>query len=902
VSVVSRGGSNTIHGAAYEFVRNQAFDAQNAFDARKAAYHQNQYGGSFGGPIKRDKLFYYANYEGGRLIVGSSSASDSTVPTAAERSGDFSGLLPGNVSSIIYDPTTFNPVTFTESPFPGNQIPTNRINAGMLAYLNGIYPNPNQSANSTGINNYRSTAQSSTTNDQGTIRVDYTVGQKDTINGRYSENRATLASPSGLANLFETGFSGENTGASWVHTFGSNLVSEITGGYNRLNIPQGIFTPVDQAALFSSAGLAAGFSEHPGGTTFAQVPGYSLEGGNYTGYWNGGGPIGPMNIVQVGGSVTKNQGAHSLKFGASYYHTWMYTNWNYNSESFSPDSTWNAACQYAATNATAAKECPAYNPATGNVAAAAGGDAVASMLLSLPVGALRNLGNSGVNLIESTPAIFAQDSWKINPKLTFNYGLRWDYSAPMKERNNRLETYDTNTQTYEIVHGDADLPSTLPAHVVVLNRQSVLTPHYADFSPRVGFAYQVNPRTTVRMGVGRTFDDWGLPLQVGQQGRGNWPSGLAQEASLNNLNAAGVSLKPDGTVYTGQNPFYGAAVLGPTPFPAGGGEGFQEPNWVPASSIQWNAEVEQNFGKIGVLSVAYVGSHTEHQTTLYPYNTAPASPNPVNSSEFPDQTFGNVGNFLRSNGWANYESFQAKLTRAFANGLAYNAAFTYSETNAFSSCNGDFSNVCISDPYNTAKDYGPSDLDIPLIFTFNATYALPFGAGKQYASNGFAAKAFGDWQLNTILAIRSGTVVNPTNGGGNNGDIANIGYNNAGDGAQRANFVSDPNKGAPHTRAEWWNTSAIQAPPNGTFGNAGINSLRGPGYWSDDLSLFRDIPVTEQMKLQFRFEAFDVFNHPNLGTPGGSINNGGFNTITSTVSTSGPGSQRELQLALKLLF
>jgi hypothetical protein len=913
VSVVSRSGENTIHGAAYEFVRNTVFNAKNEFATDNLPYHLNQFGGSFGGPIKKDKLFYYANYEGGRQSI-TPSANFSTVPTAAQRAGNFSGNLPGNVQNVVYDPATFNPATFTESAFPGNQIPANRINAGMLALLNGIYPAANQGANSSGLNNYVAPTKNTTTGDQGTVRVDYIVGQKDTVNGRFSINRALLASPSSLANLFETGFSGENTGASWVHVFNSSLLGEITGGYNRLNIPQAIVTPVNQAALYTSSGVGAGFNENPGDTTVDQVPAYGLNGGNYSSFWNGGGPIGPMNIVQVGGTVSKTEGKHTLKFGASYYHTWMYTNWNGNQLDFSYKGTWNAACQYAGSNAAALAQCPNYNATAGNFGG--GGDPVASMLLNAPVDATRNLGNSGVNLIETTPAIFAQDSWKVTPRLTVNYGLRWDYSSPVGERNNRLATYNFYNETYSVAKGDVDLPSgPLPANTVVLGRNTITTNHYADFSPRFGVAFQLNPRTTVRAGVGRTFDDWGLPLQVGQQSRGSWPSGIAQPASTKPLNTAGISVKPDGSVVTGQNPFFGTATVPPSPLPDAG-LGFQDISWRPASSVQWNFEVERELGQVGSLSVAYVGSHTEHQTILQPYNTAQASATPIanQANPYPDQIFGGVGSILRSTGWANYEALQVKLTRAFRGGFAYNAAFTYSQTLAFSSCQGDFSNECIQNIY-APTEYGPSYLNVPLIFTLNANYALPFGRGRQFVNSGPASYIIGGWQINTILAIRSGLPINPTNGA--NSDTANTG--NTTSNVQRVNYVSNPNKGAPHTKAAWFNPTAFALPANGTFGNAGINSLTGPGYWSDDLSLFKGFSLTEKYRLQFRAEAFDVFNHPNLGYPdtnnngnlgfaGSNTVNGvttypnGFNLITNTVPSTGPGASRSLQLALKLLF
>jgi Carboxypeptidase regulatory-like domain len=909
VSVISRSGTNTFHGAAFEFFRNTVLNTKNEFATSNLPYHLNQFGGAVGGPIKKDKLFFFANYEGGRQSI-SPSANFSTVPTAAERAGNFSGLLPGNVTTTLYNPATYNPTTFTESPYPGNQVP---VTAGMLALLNGIFPLPNQAPNSAGLNNYSAPTKNTTVGDLGGIRVDYVVGQKDQINGRFSENRATLAQPSSVANLFETGFSGENTGATWTHTFSPTLLGEITGGYNRLNIPQGIFTPVNQAALFTSSGVGAGFNENPGDTTVDQVPQYNFNGGNYTNFWNGGGPIGPMNIVQVGGTISKTEGRHSLKFGASYYHTWMYTNWNSNTLNFSYEATWNAACQNAANSAAAKAECPTYEASAGDFGG--GGDPVAAMLLNLPISATRNLGNSGVNLIESTPAIFAQDSWKISPRLTINYGIRWDYASPVTEQNNRLSTYNFYNQTYDVVKGDKDLPAgPLPANTVVLGRNSITNNHYADFSPRLGIAYSIDPRTTVRAGIGRTFDDWGLPLQVGQQARGSWPSGLAQIAGTKPLNSAGLSYKQDGTLITGQNPFFGTPTIPASPLPAGG-LGFQDSAWRPASSVQWNLEVERELGSVGNLSLAYVGSHTEHQTILQPYDTAPASTIPVanQTDPYPDKVYNSVGSALRSIGYANYNSFQAKLTRAFNNGLTYNAAFTYSNSLGFSSCNGDFSNECIQNLYDFTGDYGPTYLDVPLILTFNANYALPFGKGRQFANSGVTSVILGNWQVNTILAIRSGLISNPTNGfntdAANSGDTSN---------EQRVNYLFNPEKGAPHTKAQWWNPTAFALPAPGTFGNASINSLRGPGYWNDDLSLFKDFPLTERYRVQFRAEAFDVFNHPNLGYPGNSSQanfsgtstgadgavtyKNGFDLITNTVPTTGPGANRNLQFALKLIF
>lgn len=891
VSVITRPGTDKLHGSAFEFVRNTIFNTQiKNFSATlqpKLPYHQNQFGGSVGGPILKDKMFFFANYEGGRQIQPEPSYS--TVPTAAERGGDFSGVLPGGVSPTIYDPSTYNPVTQTESAFSGNKLPT--VNAAMLTYLNGVYPMPNVTSSANGINNYLATTGNKTIGDQGSVRIDYNLGQRDIFMGRYSQNAATLQSPASLDDIFETGFNGKNAGGSWIHTYSPTLVSSLVVAYNSLNIPQQVLVPVSQDSLFTAAGLGAGWNKNPGLTPFTLVPYFGLDGGSYSGWWNGAGPIGPMDITQVTASVSKTEGQHSLKFGGSFYHTAMYTNWSGNNQDFSNKATWNAACQFAGSNPAALANCPTYNANAADLGG--GGDPIASMLLNLPVDATRALGNTGVNLRQNAITGFAQDTWAIKPRLTVTYGLRWDYNTPVTETNNRLAVYNIYTHQYVVAKGDTDLPSgPLPANVVIGSTGSITNSHYTYFQPRLGFAYQFTPKTTLRAGVGRTFDSWGLPLQVAQENRGAWPSGYSQNASTQLLNSAGISVKPDGTPYTGQNPFIGSATLPSSPFPAGG-LGFQDVKWQSASSFQWNLQVQQELSHFGSFTLAYVGSETEHLNISVPYNLAQPSTNP--NKVYPDQIFGGTGTDLQSGGTGRYNSLQAQLSRTFSNGFVYNAAFTWSKSLALAQC-GDFATACIQNPFNLRSDYGPTVLDIPKIFTFNGAYELPFGKGKQYLTTGPASKILGGWQLNGIVAIRSGVPLNP--GNGLNKDVANVGS-----GAnERVNFISNPNVGAPHKFSEWFNADAFQNPANGTFGDAGLDSLRGPGFWDADTSLFKTIPIGERASFQFRVEAFNLFNHPNLANPGPSGTTGDLlvpagNEITGTVGT-----QRVIQLAGKILF
>lgn len=899
VTSVTRSGSNSLHGSAFEFLRNTVLDARNYFSPTNLQYNQNQFGGTLGGPIVKNKLFFFAYYEGGRQVQGLPSYYQ--VPTVAERNGDFTGNGPDGVTPLplLYDPTSYNPATYTEKTFVqeygSNKIPTALLNTGMQTWLNGFFPMPNLATPVNG-NNYYSSFGNRQSQDQGTIRVDYNYGPKDTFYGRYSQGDATNSNGAGggpgLGWPFTTGFSGFNTGATWVHTFSPSLITTLTIGANKLDIPQSALGPPDQGEILTSSGMDAGFNPNPGGTSGPQAPAPNSLAG-YSGMWNGSGPIGPMTTGQISGDVTKVAGSHIVKFGAAWLKTWMYTNWNGNSIGFTNEATWNAACQFAAQGIAAAEaNCPGVTPANPSLADA-GGDSAAGALLSLPNSANRNLGNSGVSLRMTVFSPFVQDSWKITPRLTLNYGLRWDYISPVTETQNRLPTYDIYNETYVVPNGDVDLPPPpQPPNVVVSNRRSITPRYWGNFSPRLGIAYQFDSKTVLRMGAGRSFDAYSETLQAAQEDRGGWPSGLSQNANTNNLiNFAGISLKPDGTPYTGQNPFYGTPTIPPTPLPTGG-LGFLDVRWEPDSSWQWNIQVQRDLGLVGIASVGYVGSNTIHTNLAYPYNNVTA-PTTATCCTRPDTVFGGAGTDELSSGTSNYNALQANLNRPFIHGFAYTASFTWAKNNAIANC-GDWASACIQNAYNLRQEYGLSDLAVPLTFVASALYELPFGKGHAYVNEGVGAAILGGWQLGTIISLRSGLPVNATLGG-NYGNNAGVGG-----GTLRPNFVSNPNSGAPHTIEEWYNPAAFALPALGTFGDAGMNALRGPDFRDVDFSVMRTFGITERFKLQFRAEMFDLFNHPNFNNPNLGFGNGNFDTITSTVG--GAGADRNIQFGLKLLF
>ena len=850
VNLATKGGTNQFHGSAYEFFRNDQLAASPYFAKTKGPYKQNQYGGTLGGPIVPNKVFFFGFYDGYRQSAAANNFS--ILPTTAELGGDFSALLP---NTVIYDPTTYNATTKQTQPFPGNIIPADRLNQGILAVMKAYVPTPTTS--SPNSNNFVNTAPSTTNQDQYSVRVDYNVGPKDLLFARWTVNENTSTSPGQLpVNPFLAGFNGNNSGGSWIHTFSPTLVTQITGGYNSINHPQEYSQP-NAAAVFTAGGFGAGFTDTPGGILVPKIPGIHPSGFfDLNGGW---GPIGPQRLEQASGSVNKQDGKHTLMFGASYYWTSMYTNWSENDVSFNQQATWNPC-----------------GTMTAGTCSGVGGNSLASMLIGLPVSAGLQLGNAGVTLSSRVAGLFAQDSWKIVPKLTVNYGIRWDYTAPVSEANNRLSGFDINTGQWYLPKNDADTPSgPLPVGVVILDRKTITKPNYTNFSPRLGFSYLAMPRTVVSAGLGVTFDNWSGAMQAAQNARGAWPSGSDQ--SVNNLNIAGTT--PGATA---QNPF-GASkpVIPSSPFPSGGG--FLDTAWKNAYSWQWNAQIQEQLGNTGVLKLAYVGSATSRSPIQVPFNISTVL-GPTQVLPFPQMSRFNM---IQSIGHMSYDAFQAQYTKHYSGGLSVVTAFTWSK-NINVGCASYWEGCNIQNPYDMRSNRSVDNVDVPLVYTLSAVYELPFGKDKPFVNSGVGSKLMGGWQVNGILAARSGQPFTPT---------INFDNANANGGSQRPNVVGHTS--GPKTLNEYFNTSAFAVPAPYTYGNAGRNSLRGPGYTDVDFSLFRNFKFLEHYNAQFRAESFNLFNHPNFANPDATLEDSNFGKITSINGSSSP---RELQLAGTFTF
>jgi hypothetical protein len=508
------------------------------------------------------------------------------------------------------------------------------------------------------------------------------------------------------------------------------------------------------------------------------------------------------------------------------------------------------------------------------MAPASGGDSIASLLRGLPVSASRQLGSSLNSVRNFVIGAYAQDSWKFSPKLTLNYGLRWDVTTPPVESQNRFAGFDIHNDSWVIAKGNRATPSVLPTGVSILPTNQLTGSDYKNISPRFGVNYLATPKIAILAGAGVFFDNWAGIIQGAQNSRGAWPNGANQ--SVNNTNIAGITADS-----TAQNPFGTLQPLLPaTPFPSSGT--FLDSKFKDEYSWQWNLQVQQQLSDASVLSIAYVGSSTSRAPISRPANTSPFL-GPTLDIPFPQMS---QFSSLESTGHIKYNALQAKYERRYSSGLSLTGAFTWSHTIDVG-CSDLFVNCNIQNAYDLKAEEADSSIDIPIVFTGSAVYELPFGKGKPFLNNGIASVLLGHWQVNTLVIARQGTPFTPT---------INIDNANANGGTQRPNVLGDPSAG-PHTLSRFFNTAAYAVAAPYSFGSAGRNSLRGPRYTNADVSVFRSFPVFHEERLELRAEAFNFLNHPQFSNPDGTLEDANFGQIKSTT-----GNPREIQLAAKYTF
>ncbi|HEV2423757.1 MAG TPA: TonB-dependent receptor [Terriglobia bacterium] len=953
VNIVTKSGTNNYHGSVYEYFRNSALDARNYFEPTVPSFHRNQFGLSIGGPLSipsvyngKDKTFFFLNYEGLRNLHDFYSRG--SVPDLAERNGDFSGLLPqalggtcpsGNV--VLLDPLVlFNP----SAPLmiPGNNVqylapsfPTGKVDPVGQAMVN-IYPNPNLTvAPCSGGENYTAVVKQKIYTNDYVGRFDHRWGSKDSAFVRYNLTTDSEFSPSGLP----TGLPGYGTfrddwfmagGIDWTHTFSPTLVNEAKLDYNRW---QYHWTTQDQGnPIASELGLKnllaaardigvpnlgfGGFPDSPGSdTSFPQA--------------------GAVNTFEYGDTLTQIHGNHSLAYGFQFrqirrgnFYEDIQARGNYG---FSGQVTGGAIL--GALPAPVQGELMAVCPA----ATCSFGNGVADALFGIPTSWVD--GSSGyISGTGSEYDYFAQDSWKARPNLTVTYGVRYEYNTPVTDKFNHLAGFDYNTNvcgspgallvsgtsaaTLECFSGAANTAAGAPVGTFVpsgtLNlgstsaNRALQRPDRNNFGPRFGFAWQPfkSNKTVIRGGAGVYYDQMVGELYF--QKSFNPPFfNLLEGNLLDNETAVFTALQtppaagglPLASGLLLQNLFASPSLAGalfPTSNPV-------IVNLQDATVYQWSLDWQQQFGRSWLLDVGYVGTRGLHLPIEWDpnqrNNSNPAAcvaggtvacPRPY--PDFLNQSY------TDSAGKSIYHSLQVKMERHYTNGMAIIAAYTYGnalDTNSTyfgTNANSNFP----ENSYNIAAEKGRADFDYRHRFSLAYVYSLPLGRSFAHLENTTANFLIEDWQVAGIALVQSGAPYTVTVSG-------NPSEN--GDGNDRPNVVAGvPLYPAQQTVNQWALRSAFSVPAQFTYGNAGRNTLTGPGEATWDFSLIRDFRLAESKKLEFRAEMFNLLNQPNFSLPDGNIGDTTFGVIGNTVqpiagqASGGPGDPREIQFALRFVW
>jgi hypothetical protein len=900
VNLVTRAGTNRFHGAAWEFFRDDSLDAIGYFDAIKTPFKQNQFGASVGGPVLlphyngRNKTFFYGSYEGYRRTDTNSALFN--TPTTAQLGGDFSA-----VSDQIYNPYSRHPDTdpndpagsFVNDPLycdssgnpmplnpdntqnpgtPCNILPPGLLDQNMINYAKAFYPAP-RNVGTTGYNGQDNTPQ--TTNaDQMSVRIDEQLRARDRVFFRYTGDWQTKVASNGIpGNTNSNAIDGYNLAANWEHTFDKGLI-QVTFGRVK---GTALITPTlkGQDAFLKSTTFAPNFYNHDiGGVNTPLVPtvgvggSYNLNDGNFI----GGGSGGFTDITEYRTDDARIFGRHQLKFGASF------ANDNVDNKTIGSVDVFDP-----------------YQTSSGS--SASGGDALASMFLGLPIYAEFDNVHAYLHSGKIFGAYVA-DQWKVSDRLTMNLGLRYDITLWPQEgtpvdHSDITGNIDLNTGTYVLQKQAPFCSATqsapcipggaLPDHVTVSSTGKILTNRYADWQPRIGFAFRLNDKTTLRGAYGRFYDNWAGVIGFSGNFTELWPNVAYFEGD--DLNDPQVTA-PNAFASDPMN--LGSGTITPPATPFGSADGYLDPKLTNPHSDQWNVGFQRSYWRNSVLTVNYVGSVNHDEMVQITGNaaTTPGPGDPSLRSPYPyilPQT-----GYVRNYGMSNYNGLQVSSEGKVGD---FSDQFTYTYSKSLNYGCDTYSNICDNqDPYNLKGDYGPAGWNLKHIFATSLIYALPFGRGKRFdTDNRVTNFLIGGWQLNTIISLHSGSpydVSVPV-------QIANT--NNV-SGQERPNVVGNPYEGG--TKLHPITANAFVFPDNFTFGNMRRNSLISDWGKNVDFSLFRSVHFEGDKRLEFRFEAYNLTNTPVFSPPVNDLtdseNFGSVNQVSNAA--------RQLQLAAKFYF
>jgi hypothetical protein len=844
VDIVTKSGTSAVHGDAWEYWRNNILDARSYFQPSVGSYHWNQFGFALGGPlviphlVPADKHWYlYGYYEGVRIT----SPADFTalVPTKAQLSGDFSGNAP------VYNPfsTTQTAGVKTRQQFSNNQIPTNLLNPTALALAKALFPAPNLAPDAIPGANFINQAGNSTHGNQWSVRGDHQFGAKDSFFARYS-SVSNLASGAGLPKVLGTTTDHLlNAEASDTHIFSNSMVLTLRYGLTRVNYFTGNAYPAD---LAQSSGLGAVFPPSLGSDI---IPPIGING--YVGIPGNRSVVGPLYEHSGIVDAQKIVGGHAFEFGGDIVHT-----------STATDNLTGTSISFLTTQTSD------FDSKTG--------DALASFLLGVPDSAARQVGGHAAALDTYGYGFYVQDTWRHGP-LTINGGVRYDYNAPPVNRFG-LGGLDYGTGIYV---WDRKNPVTgEPANI----RRGGIPPDRNNFAPRLGFAYQLSPRTVVRASAGVFFDSFGSNyIQASGSAQGNWP--FAYPQSVSGLNATTVTAQLP-------NPFPGNPV-GSTKPPSACSQCLNvDKNSSRTPYVtEWTLSLQRQIGENLTVEGAYFGSKATKLGAQIVDNTATSpGPAPYSSRQiYPQYSPYILNGYNEFPSW--YEGASLRVQRRYSRGLSFLLAYTYSKNIDYvdNLSNGGYFGQVTSNPTRYSGDInrGLAGFDMRNVISLSNVWNIPWRS--RYALiNAVAA----GWELSDIFSYHSGMPFSVFLGN----DNENIGT--AGRSTEYANVVGDP-KAVHKTPQEWFNTAAFAAPAVGTIGNEHRNmaGLDSGGLVDDDLAAGKIWPIHDSVSFELRGEFFNLFNHTNFGFPGQVFGTKQFGTVSNTLNGG-----RTIQLAGKIHF
>lgn len=868
---ISKGGTNQFHGMAYDYFKNTALNATpfgfNGVAGRNSPIHFNDWGGNVGGPVIKNRVFFFVAAED-VISKGTPALSFISVPTAAMRAGNFAGMAP------IYDPTTqtvdANGVV-TRQPFANNQIPASMFDSVAKA-IQSYYPQPNLPGtvvNGVTTNNYDYQFPSSSPKYKyfGRFDADITKNNRITGSAAWNDSPTIGVGPVCPLNCTNSDIFNTNNQLSDYWTISPQLINEFRigfmGEYDLITpdtlgqgYPAKLGMAIGKADVFPAISITNTYGLGPGSPSLA----------NYK-----------ENNFDISDQVTLVKGRHLLHFGGELV-------------VFRADST-----AWGAINSGNLGFTGVYTAGSNQGSlASTSGVAYADFLLGYAKSWSASVSPEYGGRLKN-PGVFIQDDFKVSPKLTLNLGLRWEGNTGWSEVNGNERSFDPN-----IINPATNTPGAMWYAITHANGRTTLQkPVWNMFLPRVGFAYLLGSKTTVRGGFGMYSYPWNVDTYA-SAGLGNAFTASGNETDSTNNVQPVVILGSDGnTNYQGAkgSPINALYRRAPTTPDALNGQavGFNQYTSPIPLLKSWNFTVQRQLGGNLIVDVGYIGSHGSHLPFVTDLNQVPENRLSPNDSVFrPYPQFQGLNGYT-TDGISNYHALQAEVTRRFAHGLMFNVNYTWSHMLSNQDSSG-WGSMQGATPYQRAfapmANYGSSNFDVRHMFKGNVAYDIPFGIGRKFAHDSKPLDAvIGGWKIFTDFVIQSGSPFTPSMATNNSYSLStnNLWY---------PNVVGSPTAvPGGQTIDSWFNVGAFAAPTPGTFGNMGRNIVYGPKLSAVNTSLIKTFTFTERLRLDFSANATNLLNHPSFALPDKLIGPGHRGQITG-VSVGA----RQMELVAKFRF